>query len=137
MIQGAGSQTRSALKLLPTFEAATATATRYTIPLLLRSHYYILYLSKLRWLPHHNDSGRRRRRRSLQNGRREAFLIHPFSPSMENQIRSRKTIPFRLPPPNSSRELTIQTFSLPFIPSIPLPSLSPIHRIFLQFLSRG
>lgn len=136
MIQGAGSQTRSALKLLPTFEAATATATRYTIPLLLRSHYYILYLSKLRWLPHHNDSGRRRRR-SLQNGRREAFLIHPFSPSMENQIRSRKTIPFRLPPPNSSRELTIQTFSLPFIPSIPLPSLSPIHRIFLQFLSRG
>lgn len=134
MIQGAGSQTRSALKLLPTFEATTAT--RYTIPLLLRSHYYILYLSKLRWLPHHNDSGRRRRR-SLQNGRREAFLIHPFSPSMENQIRSRKTIPFRLLPPNSSRELTIQTFSLPFIPSIPLPSLSPIHRIFLQFLSRG
>lgn len=139
-IQGAGSQTRSALKLLPTFEGATAAATRYTIPLLLRSsaHYYILYLSKLRWLPrsaiYHNDSGRRRRRRSLQNGRREAFLIpSPFRRRWGIKYsRSRKTIPFRPPPP---KRATIQTF---FLPLHLYPSRSPdTSNIFAIFRNRA
>lgn len=128
------------MKLLPTFEGATAAATRYTIPLLLRSsaHYYILYLSKLRWLPrsaiYHNDSGRRRRRRSLQNGRREAFLIpSPFRRRWGIKYsRSRKTIPFRSPPP---KRATIQTF---FLPLHLYPSRSPdTSNIFAIFRNRA
>lgn len=130
------------MKLLPTFEGATAAATRYTIPLLLRSsaHYYILYLSKLRWLPrsaiYHNDSGRRRRRRSLQNGRREAFLIpSPFRRRWGIKYsRSRKTIPFRFPPP---KRATIQTFFLP-LPLHLYPSRSPdTSNIFAIFRNRA